>query len=239
MPFESIGSDGETPPENASALQTPRPVWRLHEQPQARIWLHVATRSPLSIAPARRSWRPGSARRPCCSTYIEPLSGARIPHSPPTPPPPNGLPLCRGPGCRAKRGCPDRRHQRRVRRAGSGAPCGHCGTTVMARARPRDDFDKPLEAPWSTGHRASFPPAPTPLAPSPRRSRRQRNPGHPARHVKPAPAPERLRCSPTGWCCERASRRRFALRRSTQLAERWATSVLPAELGIRGASAPP
>ena len=27
--------------------------------------------------------------------------------------PPNALPLCRGPGCRAERGCPDRRHHRR------------------------------------------------------------------------------------------------------------------------------
>ena len=54
---------------------------------------------------------------------------------------------------------------------------------------------------------------------------------------KPSPAPARLRCSPTGWCCERASHRRFALRRSKRLAERWAASALPAEPGLRDVSA--
>ncbi len=55
------------------------------------------------------------------------------------PRPPNGRPLCRGPGCRAERGCPDRRHQRLVERNRAQravAPDRACDVSPRAQASP-------------------------------------------------------------------------------------------------------
>ena len=159
MPIKSIASGGrDASGESASALQALRCFWRPREQPQRRARLHLATRFPAlyRAPPPAEAGGPESDRRSSCGTYLDPFQVCTSHPLPQTPPPPNDLPVCRGPGCRAERGCPDRRHQRRVGRARCTAPGGHCGTPMMARARPRDDGGKPLDALSLSGQRASF-----------------------------------------------------------------------------------
>ena len=57
-------------------------------------------------------------------------------------PPPNDLPVCRGLGCRAKRGCPARRHQRLVRRPTYAREASFevCVLRIVRRSRsPREE----------------------------------------------------------------------------------------------------